>query len=186
MKRIFDLIVSSVLVIALIVPCLIISIIIKLSTKGPILYWSSRVGKDNRIFQMPKFRTMYTETPVVATHELSNANGYITPIGKILRKTSLDEIPQLWCILRSEMSLVGPRPALFNQFDLISMRTEKGIHILVPGLTGWAQVNGRDELDIESKVKFEYEYLMSRTFSLDMKIILLTFVKVLKCNGVMH
>lgn len=146
MKRISDFTISALVAVLLLAPALIVALVVKLTSKGPVLYWSDRVGRDNRIFAMPKFRTMLTDTPVVATHELGNARSYLTPVGSFLRKSSLDEIPQLWCILRGEMSLVGPRPALFNQTDLIALRTERGVDTLVPGLTGWAQVNGRDEL----------------------------------------
>jgi len=165
---------------------LLISLLVKLTSPGSVLYWSDRVGKDNRIFRMPKFRTMRTDTPAVATHLLGNPDQWLTPIGRFLRKSSLDELPQLWSILAGEMSIVGPRPALFNQNDLIVLRTEKGVHTLTPGLTGWAQVNGRDELPIPLKVEFDEWYLAKRSFSLDMKIILITFLKVLKKEGVTH
>jgi O-antigen biosynthesis protein WbqP len=186
MKRTFDFTVSLLATIILLVPALIVALIVKLTSKGPVLYWSDRVGRDNRIFAMPKFRTMLTDTPVVATHELGNAKSYLTPVGGFLRKSSLDEIPQLWCILRGDMSLVGPRPALFNQADLIELRTERGVHALVPGLTGWAQVNGRDELEISAKVALDEQYLKRASMTFDLRILALTFVKVLGRSGVSH
>lgn len=186
MKRTFDFAVSLLLIVLLFLPALIVALIVKLTSTGPALYWSDRVGQGNRIFAMPKFRTMLTQTPVVATHELSNAKSYLTPVGGFLRKSSLDEIPQLWCILRGDMSLVGPRPALFNQTDLIALRTEKGVDKLVPGLTGWAQVNGRDELGIPDKVEFDCEYLKKFSFVFDLKILLMTFAKILNSRGVAH
>lgn len=158
----------------------------KLTSKGPVLYWSDRVGGNNRIFKMPKFRTMRTDTPAVATHLMTDASTYLTTLGDFLRKTSLDELPQLWSVLRGDMSIVGPRPALFNQDDLIGLRTEKGVHVLTPGLTGWAQVNGRDELPIPAKVELDEYYLKHRSFLFDLKIIILTFVKVVKREGVTH
>jgi O-antigen biosynthesis protein WbqP len=163
-----------------------IAVLIKLSSKGPVLYWSDRVGQNNRLFRMPKFRSMRTDTPEIATHLLQDANLWLTPIGALLRKTSLDELPQLWSILKGDMSLVGPRPALFNQFDLIELRTQKGIHTLVPGLTGWAQVNGRDTLPILQKVELDAFYLKHFSFEMDVKIIAKTFVKVLKRESVTH
>lgn len=186
MKRLFDLAAGCALGIVLLVPALVVALIVRLTSPGPMLYWSQRVGQGNRIFGMPKFRTMRTDTPVVATHELANPASFLTPVGGFLRKWSLDEIPQLWCILRGDMSLVGPRPALFNQADLIALRTESGVHALVPGLTGWAQINGRDELDIPSKVRLDEEYLVRRSLAFDLKILLLTAVKVLKRSGVSH
>lgn len=150
------------------------------------MYWSDRVGQGNRIFKMPKFRSMRLDTPAVATHLLSNPDAYLTPIGSFLRKTSLDELPQLWSILKGDMSFVGPRPALFNQDDLISLRTQYGVHELVPGLTGWAQVNGRDELPIPEKVKMDVEYLQRQSSLFDLKILWLTFLKVIRSEGVAH
>jgi Sugar transferases involved in lipopolysaccharide synthesis len=165
---------------------LIVALMVRLSSKGPALYWSDRVGKGNVIFKMPKFRTMRTDTPVVATHLLANPDVFLTPIGKLLRKTSLDELPQLFSILAGDMSFVGPRPALFNQDDLIRLRTAKGVHLLTPGLTGWAQVNGRDELPIPVKVEYDDFYLKNRSLVLDLHIIVLTVIKVAKHEGVTH
>lgn len=167
-------------------PLLLIALLVKLTSPGPILYWSDRVGRNNTIFKMPKFRSMRIETPVVATHLLDDPDRYLTPIGNFLRKSSLDELPQLLSILRGDMSFVGPRPALYNQVDLITLRTEKSIHQLIPGLTGWAQINGRDELPIPVKVGFDEYYLRHRSFLFDMRIILLTIAKVLRREGVNH
>jgi O-antigen biosynthesis protein WbqP len=165
---------------------LLVALMVKLTSKGPVLYWSDRVGRHNMIFQMPKFRTMRVDTPAVATHLLSNPDRFLTPIGNFLRKSSLDELPQLLSILKGEMSFVGPRPALFNQHDLIELRTARGVQTLTPGLTGWAQVNGRDELPIPVKVEFDHYYLEHRSFLLDLRIILLTFLKVIRSEGVTH
>jgi len=165
---------------------ILVAALVKLTSKGPVLYWSDRVGKRNVIFKMPKFRSMKADTPVLATHLLVDPKSVLTPIGNFLRKSSLDELPQLWCILKGDMSFVGPRPALFNQNDLIALRTQKGVHDLVPGLTGWAQINGRDELPISQKVALDVEYLQTQSIMLDMKIIWLTFIKVLKKDGVSH
>ena len=186
MKRLFDLIVAFVAVLTLLMVMLVVSMLVKLTSKGPILYWSDRVGVNNSIFKMPKFRSMKVNTPAVATHLLKDPKRMLTPVGDFLRKSSLDELPQLWCILKGDMSFVGPRPALFNQDDLIVLRTQKGVHDLVPGLTGWAQINGRDELPIPQKVALDVEYLHHQSFSLDIKIIWLTFIKVIKKNGVSH
>lgn len=186
MKRLFDFTCSFMTLIFLFIPMMITALAVKLTSPGPILYWSDRVGRNNIIFKMPKFRTMRTDTPAVATHLLGDPDRWLTPIGKFLRKSSLDELPQLFCILTGEMSFVGPRPALFNQDDLIALRTEKGVHILVPGLTGWAQVNGRDELSIPVKVEFDEYYLFQRSILLDMKILCLTFLRVLRSDGVAH
>ncbi|MFZ2406558.1 MAG: sugar transferase [Methylobacter sp.] len=186
MKRLFDLILSFFLVLVLLVPILVIAGLIRLTSKWPAVYWSDRVGVDNTIFRMPKFRTMRIDTPAVATHLLKNPDIYLTPIGKFLRKSSLDELPQLWSVLKGDMSFVGPRPALFNQDDLIKLRTEKGVHRLIPGVTGWAQVNGRDELPIPVKVDFDEYYLKNKTFLFDIKILWLTFLKVVKREGVSH
>ena len=186
MKRLFDFTCSSLAFIFLAIPMLLTALAVKLTSPGPILYWSDRVGRENRIFRMPKFRTMRTDTPAVATHLLGNPDQWLTPIGKLLRKSSLDELPQLWSILTGDMSIVGPRPALFNQDDLIALRTEKGVHHLTPGLTGWAQINGRDELPIPVKVEFDEWYLRQRSFLLDLRIIFLTFVKVIRREGVTH
>jgi O-antigen biosynthesis protein WbqP len=185
-KRLFDLFVATLALVLLALPLCIVAIAIKLSSRGPVLYWSDRVGKDNRIFKMPKFRSMRIDTPAVATHLLSKPDQYLIPIGSFLRKTSLDELPQLWSILVGDMSLVGPRPALFNQEDLIALRTGHGVHILIPGLTGWAQVNGRDELSIEDKVRFDAAYAAQKSFFLDMKILLLTVKQALRSQHISH
>lgn len=186
MKRMFDLVLAVFAGMLLLIPVLLVALAVRLTSPGPVLYWSDRVGRYNRIFKMPKFRSMRTDTPAVATHLLSNPDIYLTPIGSFIRKTSLDELPQLWSILKGDMSFVGPRPALYNQDDLIALRTEKGVHTLVPGLTGWAQVNGRDELPIPAKVALDEEYLYRRSTMFDIKIIWLTFVKVLRRDGVSH
>ena len=186
MKRIFDFAVSFCALVVVLIPLLLIAAGIKLTSRGTVLYWSNRVGKDNRIFKMPKFRTMRIDTPSVATQLLKDPDAYVTRIGRILRKSSLDELPQLISIVKGDMSLVGPRPALFNQDDLIELRTRKGIHRLTPGLTGWAQINGRDELPIPVKVEFDNYYLLHQSFSLDMKIILRTAMKVIFREGVTH
>ena len=186
MKRFVDLILVVVAILFLFLPIIIITFLVKLTSKGPVLYWSDRVGKDNAIFKMPKFRSMKVGTPDVATHLLREPKQFLTPIGNCLRKYSLDELPQLWSIIKGDMSFVGPRPALFNQDDLIALRTQKGVHCLVPGLTGWAQVNGRDELPISIKVALDVEYLYCQSLWIDMKIIWLTFTKILKKDGVSH
>ncbi len=184
MKRAFDIVAACYLLVLFALPMALIALAVKLSSRGPVLYWSDRVGRGNRIFRMPKFRSMRTNTPELATHLLSDSRHWITPLGHFLRKTSLDELPQLWCILKGEMSFVGPRPALFNQDDLISLRTEKGIHHLMPGLTGWAQINGRDELPIPEKVALDEAYLHQQSFQWDLKILFLTALKVVKREGV--
>jgi O-antigen biosynthesis protein WbqP len=186
MKRLFDLTLGLSAAIVLFLPILFIAILVRLTSKGPALYWSDRVGKGNAIFRMPKFRSMRLGTPAVATHLLSNPGAHLTPIGSFLRKSSLDELPQLWSIFVGDMSFVGPRPALFNQHDLITLRTQSGVHELVPGLTGWAQVNGRDELPIPQKVELDIEYLRRRSFWFDVRILWLTFLKVLRRDGVSH
>ena len=186
MKRVFDLILVFVLASVFVLPMMVLGLLVRLTSKGPALYWSVRVGRYNRVFKMPKFRSMRIDTPAVATHLLQNPDRYLTPLGKFLRKSSLDELPQLWCILTGDMSFVGPRPALFNQDHLIELRTKKGIHALLPGITGWAQVNGRDELPIPAKVELDDYYLHNQSFLLDMKILLMTFIKVLCCEGVQH
>jgi O-antigen biosynthesis protein WbqP len=165
---------------------LIVAIIVKLTSPGPIVFWSDRVGRYNRIFRMPKFRTMQVNTPNVATHLLVGAGSYLTPIGGFLRKSSLDELPQLWSVFIGDMSFVGPRPALYNQEDLIAMRTERGVEVLVPGITGWAQVNGRDELDLTEKVNLDTQYLQKRSTSFDFYILFLTVLKVFRREGVSH
>ncbi len=186
LKRFFDFTCSFMAFIFLAIPMLITALAVKLTSPGPILYWSDRVGKHNAIFKMPKFRTMRTDTPAVATHLLGDPDRWLTPIGKFLRKSSLDELPQLFSILTGDMSIVGPRPALFNQYDLVALRNEKNVHLLTPGLTGWAQINGRDELPIPVKVEFDEWYLHNHSFLLDLKIIVLTFIKVLRKEGVTH
>jgi O-antigen biosynthesis protein WbqP len=163
-----------------------LALIIKATSKGPAVHWSDRVGKNNRIFPMPKLRSMRIETPQLPTHLLSNPAVYLTPIGSFLRRTSLDELPQLFSILAGDLSFVGPRPALFNQDDLVALRTERGVHVLVPGLTGWAQVNGRDELRIPIKVEFDFEYLQRRSLMFDLKIMGMTAIKVLRSEGIKH
>ena len=185
-KRIFDVIVAIIVLLVLLVPMLLIAVWIKLTSKGPALYWSDRVGINNTIFRMPKFRTMRVDTPAVATHLMKNPDIYLTSIGSFLRKFSLDELPQLYSILKGDISFVGPRPALYNQDDLIGLRTGKGIHNLIPGVTGWAQVNGRDELSIPVKVEFDAYYLKNRSFLFDLKILWITFVKVVLREGVTH
>jgi O-antigen biosynthesis protein WbqP len=186
MKRMFDLLLALLSAAVLAVPIIVVALVVRLTSPGPVLYWSDRVGRHNRIFRMPKFRSMRIDTPAVATHLLQNPEQWLTPIGSFLRKSSLDELPQLWSILSGDMSFVGPRPALFNQNDLISLRTEMGVHDLVPGLTGWAQVNGRDELPIPQKVQLDAEYMRRRSFLFDMKILWMTAMKVLSRDGVSH
>lgn len=186
MKRGFDLLLALLAGIVLALPIALVAIAVRITSPGPALYWSTRIGRNNRHFQMPKFRSMRIDTPAVATHLLENPQQWLTPIGSLLRRTSLDELPQLWCILNGDMSFVGPRPALFNQDDLITLRTEAGVHALIPGLTGWAQVNGRDELPIPQKVKLDTEYLQRRSLTFDMKIIWITACKVLAKDGVSH
>jgi O-antigen biosynthesis protein WbqP len=185
-KRFSDLLLALLAALFLAAPILFVALLVRLTSRGPALYWSDRVGRHNVIFRMPKFRSMRVGTPAVATHLLADPKVYLTPIGSFLRKTSLDELPQLWSILRGDMSFVGPRPALFNQDDLIALRTEQGVHALVPGLTGWAQVNGRDELPIPDKVKLDAEYLHRRSLVFDIRILWLTFVKVMRRDGVAH
>lgn len=186
MKRFFDLLLCIPAALILVVPMCVVALLVRLTSPGPVLYWSDRIGVRNQIFRMPKFRTMRVGTPAVATHLLSNPDAFLTPIGSFLRKTSLDELPQLWSIIRGDMSFVGPRPALFNQDDLIELRTQAGVDRLVPGLTGWAQINGRDDLPIPEKVKFDIEYLQRQSLWLDLKIMWLTFVKVVQRDGVAH
>lgn len=186
MKRLFDIFLALVAGVSLSLPMFVIAIAVRMTSKGPVLYWSGRVGRSNSIFRMPKFRSMRVDTPDVATHLLTEVENYLTPIGSALRKTSLDELPQLWSILKGDMSFVGPRPALFNQVDLIALRTEKGVHELMPGLTGWAQVNGRDELTIPQKVKLDVEYLQQRSLVFDLRILWMTALKVLVRDGVSH
>ncbi|VAW49757.1 Lipid carrier : UDP-N-acetylgalactosaminyltransferase [hydrothermal vent metagenome] len=186
MKRVFDFLLALFIGVLLLIPILVVALLVKLILKDSILYWSDRVGKNNKIFKMPKFRSMKVDTPAVATHLLKDPKSVLTPIGDFLRKSSLDELPQLWCILKGDMSFVGPRPALFNQEDLISLRTEKGVDKVLPGLTGWAQVNGRDEIPIPQKVALDVAYLQKQSFWFDLYILWRTFIKVIKRDGVSH
>lgn len=186
MKRLFDLVLALVAVCIFAIPLAVVALLVKATSPGPILYWSDRVGRHNRIFRMPKFRSMRVGTPAVATHLLNNPTAHLTPIGSFLRRSSLDELPQVWSILVGDMSFVGPRPALFNQDDLVALRTEAGVHELQPGLTGWAQVNGRDELPIPQKVALDVEYLRRQNFWFDLRIIWLTALKVVRSDGVSH
>ncbi len=186
MKRLFDLLLAFLAGLLLLLPLILVALCVKATSKGPVLYWSDRVGRHNALFKMPKFRSMRIDTPAVATHLLPNPDSYLTPIGSFIRKSSLDELPQLWSILAGDMSFVGPRPALFNQQDLIELRTQAGVHTLVPGLTGWAQINGRDELPIPQKVALDAAYLQTQSFAFDIKIIVLTALKVLKRDNVTH
>ena len=185
-KRLFDILLALIASFILLIPFLIVALLVRITSKGPVLYWSKRVGKNNTLFWMPKFRSMCAGTPAVATHLLENPDALLTPVGSFIRKSSLDELPQLWCIFKGAMSFVGPRPALFNQDDLISLRTEAGVHILTPGLTGWAQINGRDELPIPEKVLLDREYLKKQSFALDLRILALTFIKVIRKDGITH
>jgi len=186
MKRLFDLLLAIFAALVLSVPVLLVALAVRLTSSGPVLYWSDRVGRHNKLFKMPKFRSMRVGTPAVATHLLADPKAHLTPIGSFLRKSSLDELPQLWSILMGDMSFVGPRPALFNQQDLIELRTAQLVHVLVPGLTGWAQVNGRDELPIPQKVALDAEYLQRQGFGFDLKVLWLTFLKVVQRDGVSH
>ena len=185
-KRVFDLVIALAALGLFAVPILLIALLVKLTSPGPIFYWSDRVGQNNRLFRMPKFRTMQTGTPTVATHLLDDPDRHVTPLGTCLRKSSLDELPQLWSVLKGDMSFVGPRPALYNQQDLIELRTKCSVHKLIPGITGWAQVNGRDELPIAVKVEYDAYYLRNHTFLLDLKILWRTLVKVLAREGVSY
>lgn len=186
MKRFFDVVLAVCALCIFALPLLVVAVLVKLTSSGPVVYWSRRVGRHNSIFNMPKFRTMRVDTPAVATHLLSDPASFLTPVGPFLRKSSLDELPQLWSIIKGDMSFVGPRPALFNQNDLVDLRTEYGVDALLPGLTGWAQVNGRDELSIRDKVRLDFDYVGRQSFSLDLKIIFLTFLKVVKRDGITH
>ncbi|MBY3615704.1 sugar transferase [Rhizobium bangladeshense] len=186
LKRAVDFFLALVVSVILLVPILLVAVSVRLTSPGPTLYWSKRIGRFNQIFQMPKFRSMRVDTPTVATHLLENPDRFLTPIGSFLRKSSLDELPQLWCILAGKMSFVGPRPALYNQYDLIELRTARGVDKLLPGLTGWAQINGRDELPIPEKVKFDAEYLERRSIGFDMRILFLTAEKVIRRRGIKH
>jgi O-antigen biosynthesis protein WbqP len=186
MKRLIDFVLGLMAATVLLLPIAMVALLVRLTSPGPALYWSDRVGRGNKIFKMPKFRSMRVGTPAVATHLLTDPKSHLTPIGSFLRKSSLDELPQIWSILVGDMSFVGPRPALFNQDDLIELRTQKGVHVLVPGLTGWAQVNGRDELPIPQKVALDAEYLQRQGFWFDVRILWMTLLKVLKRDGVSH
>lgn len=186
MKRFIDLCLALLALLLFALPILLVAVMVRLASAGPVLYWSDRVGRYNKLFRMPKFRTMQVDTPAVATHLLPDAKQFLTPVGSFLRKTSLDELPQLWSIIKGDMSFVGPRPALFNQADLIELRTQCGVHKLVPGLTGWAQINGRDELPIPDKVQLDIEYMNKRSFLFDLKIMTMTILKVVSRDGVKH
>jgi O-antigen biosynthesis protein WbqP len=186
LKRLFDILLASLIVGVIWLPVAMLAVLIRLGSKGSSLYWSERIGKDNTIFKMPKFRTMFQGTPTVATHLLERPENWVTPMGRILRRLSLDELPQIYSVFKGDMSFVGPRPALFNQDDLIVLRTQKNIHRLLPGITGWAQVNGRDELSIPLKVEYDEYYLQHQSISLDVRILGLTFLRVLRCQGVSH
>ena len=186
MKRLFDLCLALLMALLLVVPFLLVAVIVRLTSSGSILYWSDRAGLDNKIFKMPKFRTMRVDTPAIATHLLPDPKQFLTPVGSFLRKSSLDELPQLWSILKGDMSFVGPRPALFNQDDLIALRKQYGVDKLLPGLTGWAQINGRDELPIPEKVKLDVEYMQNQSLFFDLKIIFLTVLKVVRRDNVQH
>ena len=186
MKRLIDLALAVVIGVLILIPVVLLAIAVRTTSKGPALYWSDRVGRNNVNFKMPKFRSMRTDTPAVATHLLPDPDSFLTPIGSILRKSSLDELPQLWSILKGDMSFVGPRPALFNQHDLVALRTQAGVHALIPGLTGWAQINGRDELPIPQKVALDIEYLQRKSLRFDLTIILLTGWKVIRRDNVTH
>lgn len=186
MKRIFDLVLVCIAFFILFLPIVLVALIVKSSSRGPVVYWSDRVGRHNKLFKMPKFRTMQVDTPVVATHLLADPAQFLTPVGSFLRRSSLDELPQLWSIFKGDMSFVGPRPALFNQDDLVALRTRYGVDKLLPGLTGWAQINGRDELPIPDKVKLDVDYVKQQSFGLDLKIICLTFLKVIRRDGIKH
>ena len=186
MKRLFDLILVIIFTVLLLLPILLLAILVKLTSRGPIIYWSDRVGRQNKIFRMPKFRSMHVGTPIIATHLLDNPKRHLTIFGSFLRKYSLDELPQLWCVFVGDMSFVGPRPALFNQYELINLRYEKKIHNLLPGITGWAQVNGRDKLTISEKLKLDVEYLQKASFGFDLKILWLTLLGVLRHENISH
>ena len=186
MKRLFDLVLAAVAGVVFLIPLALVAIAVRITSKGPALYWSDRIGRNNQIFKMPKFRSMRLDTPAMATHLLPDPDSYLTPIGSFLRKSSLDELPQLWSIVKGDMSFVGPRPALFNQHDLVAQRTSVGVHALLPGLTGWAQINGRDELPIAQKVALDHEYLRQHSLFGDIKIIILTALKVIRRDNVTH
>ena len=186
MKKLFDLLFASTLLVILVIPMLFVIVAVRLTSKGPLIYWSERVGRNNIVFKMPKFRSMRVDTPALATHLLKNPDAYLSSIGGFLRRTSLDEIPQLFSVLKGDMSFVGPRPALFNQDDLIALRTEKGVHALVPGLTGWAQINGRNSIGWNEKFEMDIWYVENQSFTLDIRILFLTLIKVIKRDGISH
>jgi O-antigen biosynthesis protein WbqP len=186
MKRLFDLVLALILGVLFSIPLILVALAVRFTSSGPAFYWSDRVGRDNKIFKMPKFRSLIMDTPVVATHLLENPQSFLTPIGSFLRRSSLDELPQIWSVLVGDMSFVGPRPALYNQNDLINLRTERGVHTLMPGLTGWAQINGRDELPIIVKVSLDVEYMHKQSFLFDIRILCLTFIKIFRQDGVAH
>jgi O-antigen biosynthesis protein WbqP len=186
MKRMLDVFYASSLILLLSMPMSIIAVLVRLTSKGPVLHWSDRIGKDNMVFKMPKFRTMRVNAPALATHLLESPLKYLTPFGRFLRKFSLDELPQLWSVLKGDMRFVGPRPALYNQEDLIELRTKNGLHKLMPGITGWAQVNGRDNLTVSRKVEYDEFYMKNRSCMLDLKIILFTLGKVIRTEGISH
>mgnify|MGYP000105978576 FL=1 len=186
MKRFFDFFFAVILFLLLLIPMILVAICVRLTSKGSVLYWSNRVGRNNVIFEMPKFRSMFIDSPQVATHLIKDHNKFLSPIGGFLRKSSLDELPQLFSILKGDMSFVGPRPALFNQYDLIALRKEKGVDKLLPGITGWAQINGRDELSIPDKVKLDFEYIENQSFLFDLRILWMTFLKVIKQDNIVH
>ena len=184
MKRLFDLVLACLAALVLLLPVLFVAIAVRVTSKGPALYWSDRVGRNNVIFKMPKFRSMRVGTPAVATHLLADPKAHLTPIGSFLRKSSLDELPQLWSILKGDMSFVGPRPALFNQHDLIDLRTAQGVHVLVPGLTGWAQVNGRNAISWDDKFALDVWYVDNRSLWIDLKILWMTLLNVIQRKGI--
>ena len=186
MKRFFDFFFAVILFLLLLIPMILVAICVRLTSKGSVLYWSNRVGRNNVIFEMPKFRSMFIDSPQVATHLIKDHNKFLSPIGGFLRKSSLDELPQLFSILKGDMSFVGPRPALFNQYDLIALRKEKGVDKLLPGITGWAQINGRDELSIPDKVQLDFEYIENQSFLFDLRILWMTFLKVIKQDNIVH
>ncbi len=186
MKRLFDIFFSSLLLIFLAIPMIIIGILVRITSKGSAIYWSDRVGKNNIIFNMPKFRSMRIETPDIPSHLLKNPDNYLSPVGSFLRRSSLDELPQLFSVLKGDMSFVGPRPVLFNQLDLLALRKERGVDKLLPGITGWAQVNGRDEISESDKVLLDVQYMNRQSFWFDIKIIFMTFLIVIKRDGVSH
>jgi O-antigen biosynthesis protein WbqP len=186
MKRLFDIILALIALVILLIPILTVALLVRATSIGPVVYWSERVGRGNKTFKMPKFRTMRVDTPAVASHLLSDPGRFLTPVGSFLRRSSLDELPQLWSIFKGDMSFVGPRPALFNQDDLVALRTQYGVDKVLPGLTGWAQVNGRDELPIRDKVKLDVDYVNQQSFGLDMKIIFLTLLRVVGRDGITH